>query len=1093
RRGKLLTLQAYRESGGVAGAIAKRADTVFESLPEDQRPLVRRVMLRLTEPGEGTEDTRRRATLDELVTDPTRREAVEAAVAALTDARLLTVGSTADESAPVVDVAHEALIRGWPRLRTWLDEDRAGLRLHRRLSEAAQEWQRLGEDEGALYRGSRLTEALEFRDRHPDTINDLERRFLAAGAALRDAEVLQRERARRARERLQRRIGAALAVGLLVAATLAILAWTQRGEAQAGRRGAVQAQQTADARRVESDDAKATAEVRRLEAEQAQQTAESRRHEAETARSDADVQKAAAVAAQATADVRRIEAENAEATAEARRQDAAAAQQTAEASGKEAKDQAATAEANRAEANRQATVATEQKAETERQAAQVKQARLRQLAAQAVNEPAGDLALLLGAEAYRLSPDTVESRSGLLTTLSRTPQLSAFLQGHNGETSAVAVSPDGSIIAGGDGSIIMLWDAATYERLATLDDGRPGLVRSLAISPNGRMLAVGRGSGTISLWDLPTRQLLVPVVDERGDSVRSVSFNASGEQLAAASHDGTVLIWDVARQSVVDVLHGSPEGVSSVAYSPDDRFIVAGLEDGHVAVWDATERRLLRYLPVSNWVADVSVAFDPEGVLFAAGAFPGVVTLWSVSDDANTWEQISRPVSTPFEYVQDIDFGPNGKWLAASSLDGRIIAWDASTFVVTGTDSELGALAVATTELYAGYATVVFGIAFAGGDRLVSTLSITTLPGAESESGAVVVWDLAADSRLATRVAGLQAAGDLAFIAGSQLLVPGPEGLSAWDPATRAVVPERVIRGGEQIVAAVTTDGRTIAVAREDGGIDLWNAASWTQIGPSLPSQGEAVVALAFSRDGTLLAGLSEHSVLLWDLRTRTSLDPLTTTSATLTSLAFGKDGLLAIGSDKRVGLWDTTNRVRINSFEEEANRLAFNPDGTLLAVATYIEIVLWDVQASRVVDRLVNPLSLSIGVVAFDPSGGLLAGGGANGVLILWDISSRRLLGVLSGSSSVRPLISSIAFSPDGNTVAASDRDGAISVYPVRPSDWVARACAIAGRNLTLAEWSVYLSDTPYEFVCPPVPEGPMGTPVARRRKDSPSTIGRH
>jgi WD40 repeat protein len=164
-----------------------------------------------------------------------------------------------------------------------------------------------------------------------------------------------------------------------------------------------------------------------------------------------------------------------------------------------------------------------------------------------------------------------------------------------------------------------------------------------------------------------------------------------------------------------------------------------------------------------------------------------------------------------------------------------------------------------------------------------------------------------------------------------------------------------------------------------------------------------------------------------------------------------------------------------------------------LLAVATYIEIVLWDVQASRVVDRLVNPLSLSIGVVAFDPSGGLLAGGGTNGVLILWDISSRRLLGVLSGSSSVRPLISSIAFSPDGNTVAASDRDGAISVYPVRLSDWVARACAIAGRNLTLAEWSAYLSDTPYEFVCPPVPEGPMGTPVARRRKDSPSTIGRH
>lgn len=125
RRGTLMTLEGYRETGGVAGAIAKRADAVYDGLSPDQRAIARRVLLRLTQPGEGTEDTRRRATLAELATDPAEAAAVETVVGALVDARLLT--TTADDDGTTwIDVAHEALIRGWPRLRAWIDEDRPG-------------------------------------------------------------------------------------------------------------------------------------------------------------------------------------------------------------------------------------------------------------------------------------------------------------------------------------------------------------------------------------------------------------------------------------------------------------------------------------------------------------------------------------------------------------------------------------------------------------------------------------------------------------------------------------------------------------------------------------------------------------------------------------------------------------------------------------------------------------------------------------------------------------------------------------------------------------------------------------------------------
>jgi hypothetical protein len=153
RRGSMLTLEAYRESGGVQGAIAKRADAIYDSFTPEQQQIVRHIMLRLTQPGEGTEDTRRRATMDEVVTRRGESKAVEDVTQTMANARLLTTDE--EPGKQVVDVSHEALIRGWPRLRKWIEEDRAGLRILRRLTEVACEWQPT-KDESLLYRGARL-------------------------------------------------------------------------------------------------------------------------------------------------------------------------------------------------------------------------------------------------------------------------------------------------------------------------------------------------------------------------------------------------------------------------------------------------------------------------------------------------------------------------------------------------------------------------------------------------------------------------------------------------------------------------------------------------------------------------------------------------------------------------------------------------------------------------------------------------------------------------------------------------------------------------------------------------------------------------
>jgi hypothetical protein len=147
RESESLTMKAYQESGGVKTALARRADAIFESFTLTQQDIVRRVMLRLTQPGEGTDDTRRRATMSELITHAEESALVENVIKELTDARLLTTSGGPHIEARIVDVSHEAIIRGWPRLRRWIEENRAGLRILLRLSESAQEWQRHHFDE----------------------------------------------------------------------------------------------------------------------------------------------------------------------------------------------------------------------------------------------------------------------------------------------------------------------------------------------------------------------------------------------------------------------------------------------------------------------------------------------------------------------------------------------------------------------------------------------------------------------------------------------------------------------------------------------------------------------------------------------------------------------------------------------------------------------------------------------------------------------------------------------------------------------------------------------------------------------------------
>lgn len=142
RRGRMLTLQGYAAAGEMRGAIARTADDVYRKLTPEQQMIARFIFLRLTELGEGAQDTRRRATLAELLSSSDAAATVLEVLKTLTDARLITTDNPhlaagdrpAAAGEETAEVAHEALIREWPLLRAWLDEDREGLRIQRRLT-----------------------------------------------------------------------------------------------------------------------------------------------------------------------------------------------------------------------------------------------------------------------------------------------------------------------------------------------------------------------------------------------------------------------------------------------------------------------------------------------------------------------------------------------------------------------------------------------------------------------------------------------------------------------------------------------------------------------------------------------------------------------------------------------------------------------------------------------------------------------------------------------------------------------------------------------------------------------------------------------
>ena len=245
----MLALDAYRDLGGVSGAIARRAEELHENASGAERAAMRLMFGRLVTVGDGSDDTRRRATLSELGTDA----AAAAVVERFGEARLVSFDREPSTREPTVEIAHEALIREWPRLRGWVDEDRDSLRTLRHLNESAAAWDERGRRDEDLYRGSRLVGTEEWAAEGRQPLTDVEAMFLDASIADRDA-LEEAEQLRAAQRELQntrlRRLVAAVGTVAALALIAGGVAVQQRSRAAAEARAASEQRTQAETRRL---------------------------------------------------------------------------------------------------------------------------------------------------------------------------------------------------------------------------------------------------------------------------------------------------------------------------------------------------------------------------------------------------------------------------------------------------------------------------------------------------------------------------------------------------------------------------------------------------------------------------------------------------------------------------------------------------------------------------------------------------------------------------------------------------------------------------------------------------------------------------
>jgi WD40 repeat protein len=900
RQGRKLTISGYLATGGVRGAIADTADDVFQNeLDQKQQEIARNIFLRLTQFGEGedTVDTRRRAAFEELIRHSEDEPAVRAVLTRLADARLITTDNE------TVEVAHEALIREWPTLREWLEDDREGLRLHRHLTLAADGWERHSRDSSELYRGARLAGTIAWAEAHPNALSGLEEAFLNASKELARQEEAERE-AHRQREleaaqalaETQQQAAAQLRKRAYYLTGAFILALIMFGVALFQGNRARQIANTAQSeRRIATSRELAAASLNNL---------------------DVDPERSILLALQSVSTTRSVDK---------------------------------TLLPESLEALHRSVVASPVRMTLKGHGTGVMSAAYSPDGSQLASIGYDGTVILwdtsTGQELHRM-PGTTEPNDFVTgKRIAYTPDgkylvacdrnlviifdpasgdLVKTLDGHEADVTAIAMSTDGKHIASGglDGSVI-IWDGSSDTPLQL--DGHTASIEELTFSPDGKWLVTAGDEPAMKIWDVLSGDLLHDYTDFT-EVVQTLAFSPDGKQFTFS--DGTLHMWQFSLDVVEDQTIISNQELFTIPYaaassfSPDGKTI-AGAGGSNtsgitIKLWEAATGRELLTLVGGHTGWLMSLVFSPDGKSLASTSLDGTIRIWSLSPGSES-VAVSGPEAAAFG--TRVEYNPNGQEFATSGGDGTVTLWDAET-------------GKPRLKL-AGHTLEILSVAFSSDGKQIAT---------GSSDGTAIVWDAITGKELLTLLVNEIGVRDIAFSPDGNLIATGGFDGKAivWDARTGALIHEITEHQGLVLSVAFSLDGKNLATASTDATAMVWDVNTGEHLF-TLAGHKDGIRDVAYSPDGSIIAtGSGDGTAILWDAATGSEMLTLIGHSAGLRLVIFTPDGkLLATGSeDNTAKIWDVNSGQEILTLpgsQGGITGMAFSPsdNGAHLAVSS--------------------------------------------------------------------------------------------------------------------------------------------------------------